>query len=168
MPKAKRDTVGSRHAAPRSRSRLREHGAAAVEMALILPLLLIMVGGIVDMGRYMFTKEIVINAAREGARSMAVGYNQTQSRTTVTSAIAGGVTVGSPTIVLNGASSTGSDTLPACPTASPVVGDTVTVTVTTTGFRYIILGAAASIIRGGGGPLVAPQPSGTALMRCGG
>ena len=48
----------------------RERGAVAVEMAIILPLLLLVVGGIVDFGRLLFTQNIVTNAAREGARSV--------------------------------------------------------------------------------------------------
>ena len=65
----------------------RERGAAAVEFALILPLMLLLVGGIVDFGRFFYTQNIVVNAAREGARSRALGYS-TAASTTVTSTIA--------------------------------------------------------------------------------
>lgn len=47
----------------------REQGASAVEFALVLPLLLVLVLGAIDWGYYLFTAEIVGNAAREGARA---------------------------------------------------------------------------------------------------
>jgi Flp pilus assembly protein TadG len=49
--------------APRS-----ERGAALVEMALTLPLLLLITMGIVEFGRAYQTWQVLTNAAREGAR----------------------------------------------------------------------------------------------------
>jgi Flp pilus assembly protein TadG len=45
-----------------------ERGTAAVEFALVLPLLLMLVLGAIDWGWYFFIREVTINAAREGAR----------------------------------------------------------------------------------------------------
>ena len=53
---------------PRTQPR-RERGAAAVEMAIILPVLLLLVGGIVDLGRAFMVQSMVTNAAREGTRA---------------------------------------------------------------------------------------------------
>lgn len=50
------------------RSRRGERGAAAVEMAIVLPLLILLLGGIVDFGRAFMREVILTNAAREGAR----------------------------------------------------------------------------------------------------
>ena len=47
-------------------------GAAAVEFALVLPLLLMLVLGAIDWGWYFFLREVVTNASREGARAGAV------------------------------------------------------------------------------------------------
>ncbi len=44
------------------------HGAAAVEFALVLPLLLTILFGTIEWGYYFFNRQIVINSAREGAR----------------------------------------------------------------------------------------------------
>jgi hypothetical protein len=50
----------------------RQRGAVAVEFALVLPLLLLLVLGGIDWGYYFFVGEIAANAAREGARAAAV------------------------------------------------------------------------------------------------
>jgi hypothetical protein len=52
--------------------RRRERGAVAVEFALVLPLLLLLLLGGIDWGYYFFVSEIVANAAREGARAASV------------------------------------------------------------------------------------------------
>jgi Flp pilus assembly protein TadG len=50
-----------------------EHGAAAVEMALVLPLLILLIGGVIDFG-FMFNAQIsATHAAREGVRVEAIG-----------------------------------------------------------------------------------------------
>jgi Flp pilus assembly protein TadG len=50
-----------------------ERGAAAVEMALVLPILLLLVFGIIEFG-FIFNRYIsVTHAAREGVRQLALG-----------------------------------------------------------------------------------------------
>lgn len=49
--------------------RARDRGASAVEFAIVLPLLLLVIAGIVDFGRALFTQVILTNAAREGVRA---------------------------------------------------------------------------------------------------
>jgi Flp pilus assembly protein TadG len=51
-----------------SRSRRPERGAAAIEMALVLPFLVMLIFGIVDLGRAFMTEILLTNAAREGSR----------------------------------------------------------------------------------------------------
>jgi Flp pilus assembly protein TadG len=50
-----------------------ERGAAAVEFALILPLLILLLFGIIEFGRGYNAKVTLTHAAREGARALAVG-----------------------------------------------------------------------------------------------
>ena len=50
-----------------------ERGAIAVEFALVLPVLLVLVFGVVQFGNILSTRQIMIYAAREAARSFAVG-----------------------------------------------------------------------------------------------
>jgi Flp pilus assembly protein TadG len=53
----------------------RERGAAAVEFALILPVLLMLVGGVIDFG-VMYYKQIELtNAARDGVRQIVVNQS---------------------------------------------------------------------------------------------
>ena len=45
-----------------------QEGVQAIEMALVLPILLTMVFGMIDFGLVLYTKEVMANASREGAR----------------------------------------------------------------------------------------------------
>ncbi|GAA1254654.1 TadE family protein [Oryzihumus leptocrescens] len=53
----------------------RDRGAAAVEMALILPVLLFVLMGLIDFGRAYNTQIQLSQAAREGARFEALGFD---------------------------------------------------------------------------------------------
>ena len=127
----------------------RERGAAAVELAIVLPLLLLLVGGIIDFGRLMFAEVMVTNAAREGARSLVVGLTPAQATTSARLSMpnfAGVVNGGTPATVNPGA---------ACS-----AGANATVTVSADNFDWLLLDALA--------PIASPDPSSTAVMRCGG
>lgn len=56
----------------RRRRRVPDRGAAAVEAALVLPLLLLLVFGIIDFGRMLNAQIKVTEAAREGARASSL------------------------------------------------------------------------------------------------
>ncbi len=49
----------------------RERGNVIVEMAIILPFLLLVVAGVVDLGRLFWEQQVLTNATREGARAAA-------------------------------------------------------------------------------------------------
>ncbi|MFK7766945.1 MAG: TadE/TadG family type IV pilus assembly protein [Mariniblastus sp.] len=51
----------------------KRRGAAAVELAVVLPIFFLIIFGIVEFGRVMMVMQVVTNAAREGARACAVG-----------------------------------------------------------------------------------------------
>jgi Flp pilus assembly protein TadG len=59
----------------------RDRGAAAVEFALLLPVLLLLVFGIIDFGRALNAQITLTQAAREGARLAAVGQPNVVGRT---------------------------------------------------------------------------------------
>lgn len=60
----------------------RDRGAAAVEFALVLPILLLLVFGIVDFGRAYHEQVTLTHGAREGVRLLAFGgdYGDVQAR----------------------------------------------------------------------------------------
>ncbi len=59
----------------------RDRGAAAVEFALLLPILLLLVFGIIDFGRALNAQVTLTQAAREGARLAALNQPNVVSRT---------------------------------------------------------------------------------------
>jgi Flp pilus assembly protein TadG len=60
---------------PRRPRRVHRRGGAIVETALVLPLILLFIFGIMEYGRYILCAQVVINAAREGCR-YAVTHTQ--------------------------------------------------------------------------------------------
>ena len=46
-----------------------QKGATAVEFAIILPLLLLLIFGIIEFGLFLFNRHVITNAAREAARA---------------------------------------------------------------------------------------------------
>lgn len=56
----------------RSRGRSGDQGSAAVEFVLVLPVLLLVLFAIVDFGRMLNAKIVLSEAAREGARAVAL------------------------------------------------------------------------------------------------
>jgi Flp pilus assembly protein TadG len=58
---------------PRKPSQLRRSGTAAVELAICLPFLLILILGLWEVGRMVTVQQLMANAAREGGRQAASG-----------------------------------------------------------------------------------------------
>jgi len=46
-----------------------QRGAAAVEMAVLLPVLVLIIFGTVEFGTYLYNQQVLTNASREGARA---------------------------------------------------------------------------------------------------
>lgn len=78
-----RDNPGHRRTARRvfasGAERVRERGASALEFAIILPTLIIMIFGIIETGFLVKDLVAVRNAAEEGVRAGAVGANSATS-----------------------------------------------------------------------------------------
>ncbi len=68
----------------RQRSRTGERGAAMVEMAIVLPVLLLLVFGIIDFGRLYNTQVTLTHAAQEGIRDYAIFQDEPQAKTVAT------------------------------------------------------------------------------------
>lgn len=123
----------ARAKARRRRRTRRERGAAAVEFALIAPLLLMLVFGIVDFGWMLMKANLVNNASRDAARvaSLAGTYDEIESTVEVSLQSAGidpaDVDVA---ITCTNASGPSCADSPASYDANVASGSTVTVTVT--------------------------------------
>lgn len=61
------------------RARRGDAGAAAVEMALILPILMLLLFGLIDFGRAYNARITLSNAAREGVRVWALGGTEAET-----------------------------------------------------------------------------------------
>ncbi len=74
-----------------------ERGAAVVEMAVVTPLLLTLLFGVIEFGNSFMFRQILTNAAREGARTSAIQATADDSaiRTAVRDAMSavGGITI---------------------------------------------------------------------------
>jgi Flp pilus assembly protein TadG len=102
----------------------RERGAAAIEFALVLPLLIVLVFGIVEFSIAYNHKQGLHAAAREGARLASLPTStQADIQDRVNSALQG-VISGTPTITISVAGDSTVD-----PPCQDHIGDTVVVTV---------------------------------------
>lgn len=141
----------------------RERGAAAVEMAIVLPVLLMIIFGIVDFGRMFNTQVTLTEAAREGVRSAALGQSNADTAArvgSVTDALGGSPapTCASPAV------RSGTRTCTAVTPCTP--GGEATVTVTYT-FTYVTPFAALVRVFGfGAGPGATVAMSGKGVMAC--
>jgi hypothetical protein len=143
---------------PQSSNRIRRHdaGAAAVEFALVLPLLLLLVCGIVDFGRALNVQLTLSAAAREGARWEALRLSATTGVST-----ASRVATAAPGIAPTPATAV----LSSCP-VSPSPTQNASVTATTT-YTLLTPLSAISGLFGGGFPSTVTL-TGQGVMRCGG
>jgi len=106
-----------------------DHGAAAVEFALVLPLLVFVVFGIIEFGFLLYDKAVITNASREAARRACV-YSNSDNPTSVASIIDDIVRdYGSLPIQLPSRAVTGKDVSITPDPATASSGDYITATV---------------------------------------
>lgn len=134
------------------KAKQKERGAVAVEMAMLLPLLLLILIGTIEFGRVLNVQISMTQAAREGARYAAIHYKQPGLNVTAATLAAAPSLSGLPVGVTNNASS--------C-----AAGANVTVTTTVT------LPSLSGFLDAGffGAPGIFPMTlTGVGVMRCGG
>ncbi|WP_321786691.1 TadE family protein [Paraburkholderia sp. J94] len=137
----------------RQRGQRGQRGSAIVEFALVLPLLLILLFGIVELGFVLYDKTVITSASRAAVRQ-GVAFGETSTGTpyymapaTVSQIATGGLT----TMLINfNTSNQPSVTLSSCTAANSCTtgagcsaGNSLTVTVSYT-FQGLLLGAALS------------------------
>jgi len=64
-----RNHLGVTRPSRSGRDRKKRRGAAAVEFAIVAPVFLVLVFGLIEFGRLVMVQQVITNAAREGARS---------------------------------------------------------------------------------------------------
>ena len=137
----------------RSRPRGRfwsDRGAAAVETAIVLPVLLFVIFGVIDFGRMLNAQLQLTQAAREGARAVVL-HQPADTRV-------------QQAVNLTGVATSVSDPCG----SSPAVTDDVTVTTTYT-FQYLTpMGALAALFHGNVGSNAPKTLTGRAVMSCNG
>jgi Flp pilus assembly protein TadG len=127
---------------PSSSRKTHDRGTAAVEFALVLPVLLLIVFAIIDFGRALNAQITLTGAAREGVRLAALGYTN--------AAVEARVAAAAPD--LSGVTVTVAASCP--PGAGPTADAQVNVSYT---FTFITpIGAIAGLFGGSGigGPMV--------------
>jgi Flp pilus assembly protein TadG len=105
------------HAGQTCSGRLSERGVAAVELAIVLPILLIILLGIIDFGIYFYNDLQLTHAARDAARELSVN-NPDGADTAINEAAGRLVSTSAPNA--------------AWPTPLPASGEPITITVTAT------------------------------------
>lgn len=118
-----------------------------VEFAIVLPLLLLLIGGMVDFGRLFYTEVMLTNAAREGTRAEMYG-NPPDTR--ANAALSGKVQNASVTIN--------------SPCAAGATTGYAQITVSAP-FQWTLLKPAMALF---GGTIADPTLTGKAKMQCGG
>jgi Flp pilus assembly protein TadG len=156
-----------------------EDGQALVELALVIPLLLIVLFGIIDFGLALNQYNDTTNLANLGARAAAVAPDTTSTTTTNPTCVNGSVTSTTLTsylkcegaldsAALGAVSVTVADTSPGCAgggsTSGWATGDTIQVTVNDTfSWFQILVGGVGRL--GGSVPSATSTISSTATMR---
>jgi len=134
------------------KAKQKERGAVAVEMAMLLPLLLLILIGTIEFGRVLNVQISMTQAAREGARYAAIHYKDPGLNVTAATLAAAPSLSGLPVGVTNNASSCAPDS---------------NVTVKTT----VSLTSLSGFLDAGffGAPGIFPMNlTGIGVMRCGG
>ena len=129
--------------ATRLRTRLAsERGAQLLEFALVFPVFLLVLAGILDMGFLFKNYAVVTNAAREGARMAALpGWDSEQVTTRVNSYLAAGGLQGTATTAIDNVTIL----------TDPVSGRTINGVRVTVEYphAYMILGPISQLVGGG-------------------
>ncbi len=139
----------------------KEKGASAVEFALVLPVLMLILFGIIEFGFIIFDKAVITNASREGARAGIV-YRVNASNTPIavpTSTIQGIVDNYCASYLVSlgssGTATTSTNVTGDCSTP----GNSLTVSVTYP-YTFLVLPNFANTLTGG------ITLSGVTVMRC--
>ena len=139
------------HRPARGEGHAADSGVAAVEFAIVLPLLLLLLFGIVDFGRAIQQQILITEAAREAARVGSVGGTVVQMQAQITTSVGSGFQTGNA-----------APTVSACgPTPTLTTNSSVTIT-----HKFVPLTPVYGLMQIFGVNASAPTLSATGVMSC--
>ncbi len=111
-----------------------QRGQSVVELALILPVFLLFVLGILDLGRAVYTQTVLSNAVREGSRLAIIDTVSTQTVILKVVQAAVGVNLSPADVTVSGARTSGTTVtvsasfvyVPVTPMIGQIVGASIT------------------------------------------
>jgi Flp pilus assembly protein TadG len=111
-----------------------ERGQSVVELALILPVFLLFVLGVLDLGRAVYTQTVLSNAVREGCRLAVIDTVTTQTVILKVVQTAVGVALSPANVTVSGARTAGTTVtvsasfvyVPVTPMIGQIVGAAIT------------------------------------------
>jgi Flp pilus assembly protein TadG len=109
-----------------------ERGAAAVEFAIVIPLLLLLLIGIAEFGRVFYMQNSITNAARVAARTMAVEASTATTAAAIATAVSDAKNAAVDASVVSPAVTTAQVAISPGSCVPPASGQAVYVTVTIT------------------------------------
>jgi Flp pilus assembly protein TadG len=118
-----------------TRRRRRRRGQALVEFALVFPIFMLVLAGILDFGFMLYSRMGIINAAREGARASIMVSDYTTVPTVAQGAVISSASTGGIHLTASNVTTTciqttsGTTPPPTCTWSSAKPGDSVRVTV---------------------------------------
>jgi Flp pilus assembly protein TadG len=91
-----------------------ETGASAVEFAIVLPLLVLLLFGTIEFGLLLYNQQVITNASREGARAGIVAHSPRASDGDISAVVTGYcggnlVTFGAPNVPVINCARTGNN-----------------------------------------------------------
>ncbi len=131
--------------------KLNERGVSAVEFALILPVLVLILFGIIEFGLILYDQQVITNASREGAREGILFKNPDRPTVDAIKTVVNKYTAKNLVTFKNGITA-----IPDVPTACAALGDYLTVTVS---YQYTFL-----VLDNFG--FAGPNLTATTTMRC--
>jgi Flp pilus assembly protein TadG len=140
-----------------------DSGATIVEFALVLPLLLILIIGLIDFGRMGFVEVSITSASREGARLSSFYPDGTVSQQDVDTLVESSAPGAASTAQLNGG---GSLTVAIVRCSSTISSENTSVTVSTN-FSWLLPLDIVKIVSPGSTLGQGITLSSTSAMRCG-
>lgn len=137
-------------------------GSVAVEAAIIIPIFVVIMMGVIDFGRLFYTQMVVQQAAIESARAVSLGQTNTQATDVASSVMSGVTPFAHPTVAQRSSSVTVATACPALGTTAAGASSLTQVNVSMA-FEWL---TPLNIITGGTNPVLPKTVTGHGKAVC--